>query len=116
MVAGGQVAAQIIDPTVTFKTIHHKSYLRFYYDNDFFTKTDYYYTQGITVEYVHPSLRKNPVTKILPLASVVIELPASKSVPPELFAQSTFPKESYFTIKTLTCPVSVKVSLPKIRH
>jgi hypothetical protein len=65
LVAGRQAIGQIIDPTPTFKTIHHKSYLRFYYDNDFFTKTDYYYTQGITVEYVHPSLKKNPVSKIL---------------------------------------------------
>ncbi|GAC1569602.1 MAG: hypothetical protein NVS3B8_17180 [Chitinophagaceae bacterium] len=60
-----RVSAQLIDPVFTFKTIHHKSYFRFYYDNDFFTKTDYYYTQGITLEYVHPSLKKNPVSKIL---------------------------------------------------
>jgi lipid A 3-O-deacylase len=59
------LSAQIIDPTTTFKTIHNTSYFRFYYDNDFFTKTDYYYTQGITLEYVNPSLKKIPVSKIL---------------------------------------------------
>lgn len=58
-------SAQVIDPSATFKSIHSKTYVRLYYDNDFFTKTDYYYTQGITLEYVHPSLKKNPVSKIL---------------------------------------------------
>lgn len=59
------VKAQLIDNTSTFRSIHNKSYFRFYYDNDFFTKTDYYYSQGVTLEYVHPELKKNPVTKLL---------------------------------------------------
>ena len=57
--------AQLLDPTSSFKTIHNKSYGRLYYDNDFFTKTDYYYTQGITLEYVHPALKQIPLFKIL---------------------------------------------------
>lgn len=57
--------AQLIDNTSTFRSINNKSYFRFHYDNDYFTKTDYYYSQGITVEYVHPGLKKNPVTKLL---------------------------------------------------
>ena len=57
--------AQLIDYTSTFRTIHDKSYFRFHYDNDYFTKTDYYYTQGITLEYVHPSIKKFIFTKIL---------------------------------------------------
>ena len=57
--------AQIIDPAVTFKTIHQKSYFRFHYDNDFFTKSDEYYSQGITLDYVHPALKHNPLSKLL---------------------------------------------------
>ncbi len=40
-------------------------YYRFHYDNDFFGGTDYYYTQGIKLEYVHPALKKFPITKLL---------------------------------------------------
>lgn len=65
MATSMRLSAQIIDPTATFKTIHNNSYFRLYYDNDFFTKTDYYYTQGITLEYVNPSLQKIPVSKLL---------------------------------------------------
>ena len=42
------------------------SYFRFHYENDFFTATDYYYTQGISFELAAPSLRKNPLTVLLP--------------------------------------------------
>ncbi len=59
------VSAQLIDNTSTFRNINAESYFRFHYDNDFFTKTDYYYTQGITMEYVHPSLKNFPVAKLL---------------------------------------------------
>jgi lipid A 3-O-deacylase len=57
--------AQLIDHTSTFRTITSKSYFRFHYDNDFFTKTDYYYSQGITLEYVHPAIKKFLLSKIL---------------------------------------------------
>ena len=57
--------AQLIDNTSTFKNIPAKSYFRFHYDNDFFTKTDHYYSQGITLEYVHPGLQKFFLSKIL---------------------------------------------------
>ncbi len=57
--------AQLIDNTSSFRTIKSDKYFRFHYDNDFFTKTDKYYTQGVTFEYVNPRLRKNPVNKIL---------------------------------------------------
>ena len=65
IIPASHLSAQVIDPTSTFKTTHNTSYFRFYYDNDFFTKTDYYYTQGITLEYVNPALKKLPVSKIL---------------------------------------------------
>ncbi|MFM9910608.1 MAG: lipid A deacylase LpxR family protein [Chitinophagaceae bacterium] len=57
--------AQLIDPTTTFRNVSAKSYFRFHYDNDYFTKTDYYYSQGITLEYVHPKLAKFPLSRLL---------------------------------------------------
>lgn len=41
------------------------TFIRLHYDNDLFTGTDYYYTQGYAVEVVHPALRKNPLTHLL---------------------------------------------------
>lgn len=60
-----QLSAQLIDNTATFRNIDSKKYFRFHYDNDFFTNTDYYYSQGITLEYVHPSFEKFPASKLL---------------------------------------------------
>jgi lipid A 3-O-deacylase len=57
--------AQLIDNSSTFRNINHNSYFRFHYDNDYFTKTDEYYTQGITFEYVHPSIKKFFLSKLL---------------------------------------------------
>lgn len=65
IIIGLNISAQLIDNTSTFRTINTKSYFRFHYDNDFFTNTDYYYSQGITLEYVHPSLKSLPTTKLL---------------------------------------------------
>jgi lipid A 3-O-deacylase len=57
--------AQLTDNSSTFRNINQKNYFRFHYDNDYFTKTDKYYTQGIAFEYVHPSLKKFPLAKLL---------------------------------------------------
>jgi lipid A 3-O-deacylase len=57
--------AQLIDNSSTFRNINHNSYFRFHYDNDYFTKTDEYYSQGITFDYVHPSIKKLLTAKIL---------------------------------------------------
>jgi lipid A 3-O-deacylase len=57
--------AQLIDNSSTFRNINRSSYFRFHYDNDFFTKSDEYYTQGITFDYVHPSIKKFFLTKLL---------------------------------------------------
>lgn len=61
----GITKAQLIDNSSTFRKIDNKKYFRFHYDNDFFTKTDEYYTQGITLEYVHPSIKRIPVARLL---------------------------------------------------
>jgi lipid A 3-O-deacylase len=57
--------AQLIDNSSTFRSIDHSSYFRFHYDNDYFTKSDEYYSQGITFEYVHPSIKKFFLSKLL---------------------------------------------------
>jgi lipid A 3-O-deacylase len=57
--------AQLIDNNSTFRNINRNSYFRFNYDNDYFTKTDEYYTQGITFDYVHAAIKKLPMAKFL---------------------------------------------------
>jgi lipid A 3-O-deacylase len=57
--------AQIIDNTSSFKQGLGNKYFRFHYDNDYFTKTDEYYTQGITLEYANPAIKKFITSKVL---------------------------------------------------
>lgn len=57
--------AQRIDNTASFRQMSQPDYIRLHYDNDLFTGTDYYYTQGYTVEVVNPALRKNPLARLL---------------------------------------------------
>ena len=59
------LTAQPIDNTSIYGAIKGKNYFRFYYDNDFFTATDYYYSQGINLELVDSKLNKFPLTKLL---------------------------------------------------
>ncbi len=58
-------SAQLIDNSSSLKNVSATNYLRFNYENDFFTGTDYYYSQGITIEYANPVLKKNPINKLL---------------------------------------------------
>jgi hypothetical protein len=57
--------AQLIDNSSTFRHINRSSYFRFHYDNDYFTKSDEYYTQGIAFEFVYPAIKKFPLSKLL---------------------------------------------------
>ena len=57
--------AQRIYTHTTFRSLPDQSYTRFHYDNDFFTKYDQYYSQGITLEVSHPVLKKNPINYLL---------------------------------------------------
>lgn len=57
--------AQRIDNTAAYRNIAGDKYIRIHYDNDFWTNTDYYYTQGYDLELVSPVLAKNPLSKIL---------------------------------------------------
>src|SRR5437868_6647063 len=43
-----------------------ESYFQVHYDNDFFSATDRYYTQGILIIFIHPTLRRAPFFYVLP--------------------------------------------------
>ena len=61
-------SAQRIDNTAAQRAVSgDDGYLRFHYDNDFFSqnRTDYYYTQGYSLEVVHPVFYKNPLSRLL---------------------------------------------------
>lgn len=60
-----ELSAQKIDHTVSYRSIHNDAYFRFSYDNDFFTSSDYNYTQGYSFELVNDRLKKNPINHIL---------------------------------------------------
>ncbi len=57
--------AQEVNNLLSYKSINADRYYRLNYENDFFSATDQYYTQGIHMEVVSPALRKNPLTKLL---------------------------------------------------
>lgn len=56
--------AQRIDNTASFREIKSKHYFRYHYDNDYFTATDHFYTQGDNFELVSPKLIQNPINKL----------------------------------------------------
>ena len=58
-------SAQRIDQTASFRSPAGDRYVRLHYDNDFFAKNDYYYTQGYSLEVVTPALKANPLNKLL---------------------------------------------------
>ncbi|MCW3077927.1 MAG: hypothetical protein JWO32_2536 [Bacteroidetes bacterium] len=45
--------------------VKNNRYFSFIYDNDFFSATDRYYTQGVIVELVMPFIKKSPFSKTL---------------------------------------------------
>ncbi len=57
--------AQVIDNVSAIKNINRDGYFRFNYDNDYFTASDVYYTQGIALELITPKLKLNPFNKLL---------------------------------------------------
>ncbi len=50
------VRAQRISNTALYRDVSSLVYFRLYYENDYFSTTDKYYTQGINLEYVHPAI------------------------------------------------------------
>ena len=57
--------AQEINNLLDYKNINSDRYFRLNYENDFFSATDEYYTQGINLEMVSPAMKKNPLSLIL---------------------------------------------------
>ena len=57
--------AQLIDNTASYRTINADRYFRLHYENDYFSESDFYYTQGINLEYVNPAIRKFPLSRLL---------------------------------------------------
>ncbi len=57
--------SQAIDNMSSFRIVPATSYFRFNYDNDYFTATDYYYTQGVNFEVVAPAYKRFFLGKLL---------------------------------------------------
>lgn len=57
--------AQVIDNTASFRAVDADRYVRIHYENDLFTGTDRYYSQGINTEFVHPMFNKFFLHRIL---------------------------------------------------
>lgn len=57
--------SQVIDNTASFRITPAKAYIRLHYENDYFSGSDEYYTQGINLEFVSPVLEKNPLSRLL---------------------------------------------------
>lgn len=60
-----RVYAQAIGTSGIERETGRDAYWRIVYDNDFFTATDRYFTQGIVVENVRPSLGRIPLARLL---------------------------------------------------
>ncbi len=48
-----------------FNLVKTENYIRIQYDNDFFSATDRYYTQGIQLDFTHPIVKYSPFTYTL---------------------------------------------------
>ena len=59
------VYGQKIDHTASYRTISSDRYIRIHYENDYFSTTDFYYTQGINVEFVHRAISRFPLSSLL---------------------------------------------------
>jgi lipid A 3-O-deacylase len=56
---------QMIDNTALYRNITGEKSVRVHYENDYFSRTDIYYTQGINVELVHPAINRFVPTRTL---------------------------------------------------
>ena len=65
LLMAGTASGQAITTTGIERDTRSASYTRVAYDNDFFTATDRYFTQGILLEVVSPRLRTSPLRRVL---------------------------------------------------
>lgn len=56
---------QAIDNALSFKNINRDRYIRFNYENDVFSGSDIYYTQGMHLELVAPWVKRFPISRLL---------------------------------------------------
>jgi len=56
---------QAVDNIASFKMIDAPRYVRMHYENDWFSQADLYYTQGVNIEFVSPSLGNSFLSKVL---------------------------------------------------
>lgn len=57
--------AQMVNNMLSYKYMNSERYYRLNYDNDFFTATDEYYTQGIHMEVVSPAMKRFPLNRLM---------------------------------------------------
>jgi lipid A 3-O-deacylase len=57
LLSSGTANGQAIDLTGSFRTVDSDEYLRLHYEDDLFACTDYYYSEGIGLEFIHPKLK-----------------------------------------------------------
>ncbi len=57
--------SQVIDNNASFRMGAVINHIQLQYENDYFSGTDEYYTQGINLEIVSPFVKKNPLTHLL---------------------------------------------------
>jgi len=57
--------SQAVDNAAPARSISDDGYFRLAYENDYFAARDYYYTQGISLQFVHPGLYHFPLSKLL---------------------------------------------------
>ena len=61
----GKSYGQVDDNTAVYRNISSSKYVRIHYDNDFFTNSDKYYSQGISIEVVNPAMSRFFISKLL---------------------------------------------------
>lgn len=59
------LTGQRISNTVLYRNVSSPKYFRIHYENDYFSTSDLYYTQGVNIEYVHPSFSSSFLSKLL---------------------------------------------------
>ncbi|HEV3249681.1 MAG TPA: lipid A deacylase LpxR family protein [Puia sp.] len=57
--------SQAMDNTTVQRAVRDEKYFRFNYENDYFTRTDYYYTQGMYLEWIDPLFHRLPLSRLL---------------------------------------------------
>src|SRR5580704_12469902 len=57
--------SQAMDNTTVQRAVQDEKYIRFNYENDYFTRTDYYYTQGMYLEWIDPLFHRLPLSRLL---------------------------------------------------